>query len=183
MSHVSLDIETLGTSPGAVVFSLGAVRLPVEGPVYDEFYTTISVADSLAHGLVLDPKTLAWWLEPKDARAFAELRAALRGDAPSLTQAFGRFFSWVKREDLIWAFPATFDCVLVREAAAKVGLRPPYNFKNERCLRTLAHAKLGENRKLWGRPAWTGPALAEHHALDDAREQAELLKRLLEGAA
>lgn len=60
---VMIDIETLGTAPGSVILSIGAVafvrdRMPED---WREFSSVISVESSKSCGLTTDQSTIDWW--------------------------------------------------------------------------------------------------------------------------
>src|SRR3990167_10729452 len=56
-THLMLDIETLGTRPGAVVMSAALVRFSDEASCS----VNLSVPDQQALGLEVDPQTHTWW--------------------------------------------------------------------------------------------------------------------------
>jgi hypothetical protein len=61
MINVMVDIETLGTEPGCVVLSIGAVAFDKEMGFVEDFYEVINTVDSFSEGLTYDNDTLAWW--------------------------------------------------------------------------------------------------------------------------
>ena len=67
MSRIMVDLETLGTAPGSVILSIGAVRFDVEKGLLDEFYVNIDVESSQRLGLTIDGDTVMWWLKQSDA--------------------------------------------------------------------------------------------------------------------
>jgi len=70
--RIMLDIETLGTDPGATIVSIGAVAFDADGPG-DEFRAAVSPTSCQRHGLSIDAETLEWWLT-QDAAAREQLR-------------------------------------------------------------------------------------------------------------
>ena len=65
---VMLDIETGGTRPGSVIYSIGAV---VFDTFYDEsnwptFYSPINRQSCLGYGMTEDPDTILWWDEQSE---------------------------------------------------------------------------------------------------------------------
>lgn len=62
MSHVMLDLETLGRGPGCVILSIGAVTFNPFGEGYKhEFTCNIEPEISKQLGFTVDPDTVAWW--------------------------------------------------------------------------------------------------------------------------
>lgn len=163
MTHVMVDLETFGTRPGSVLRSIGAVVFdPKTGAFGKEFYVNITRASCEKAGLLVDPKTEAWWAEQSP-----EAQAALAINPRTLIEALAAFHEWWSFEakgEFIWGHGASFDGVLLASAYRAIGVEPPWQFWNERCCRTvlaLGNRRIGKERQ------------GEHHnALDDAKSQA-----------
>jgi len=167
MSDVMIDIETLGTEPGAAVASIGAVRFSVEDGVRAEFFESISLADCQARGLKIDADTLSWWLNQP-----AAAREQLHGGR-DLDSVLRRLSEFVNDAESIWANSPAFDCVILRDAYRAVGREAPWNYYHERDYRTLR-----EELDDWpDREQET----TDHNGLADARFQAECLVEALRG--
>jgi hypothetical protein len=157
--NIMLDIETTGKRAGCPVLSIGATSFDL----LNDFYCTISYEDCLAHGLLTDQSTMAWWLE-QDKEAYTE---AFSGTL-SLRDALHQFSTWFhnlpEETKYIWGNGAAFDMPVLEAAYAACNLAIPWDFRNVRCYRTLKnlypHIQLP-------RDGWT-----EHHALADAKYQA-----------
>ena len=160
MKRVMIDIETLGTEPGAAIASIGAVTFDESG-INDEFYRSVDVGSAQDAGLSIDAETLAWWFE-QSPEARAEL---LGGD--DLEGAMRAFRAFVHDADEIWANSPAFDCVLLEQAFEAVGVSCPWDFWMERDYRTVK-----ELVDEWPDADVDG---VEHNAADDARHQAECL--------
>jgi hypothetical protein len=133
VTHIMLDIETLGTRPGAVVLSAALVRFS------DEAHCTVnlSVPDQEALGLEQDPSTVAWWQTQPPAAWEAATASPV-----ALVTALPYLASWIAwaapaGDALIWCHGATFDAPLLGEVFRRAGLPPPWNFWAVRCTRTL----------------------------------------------
>jgi hypothetical protein len=168
VNNIMLDLETLGTTPGSVVLSIGAVAFDgdVGGGIGDTFYNTISVKSSLKAGLTIDASTLLWWSK-QDRAAYQE---ALNKDAHPLADVLEEFGEWLAyvaegeyRERKLWGNGADFDLTLLLACYRAVDLEAPWKFYNHRCYRTL--------KALY--PEVRAERSNNHHALDDARNQAE----------
>jgi len=167
MSDVMLDSETLGTTPGSAILSIGAVMFGPAG-LGETFYSAIDLASCTAVGLTIDPATVQWWMRQSDeARA-----AAFPDDAAPHTQVLLAFQAWVVSQEARypWCHGAGFDVPLLDAAYKACGLTSPWEFWNVRDTRTLYDvAGVKVDRK----------AGTHHHALDDAINQAEAASRAL----
>lgn len=168
MRDIMIDIETLGTTVGSVILSIGAVAFdPDAGLLGARYYGVVSIASSLSHGATVDEATLEWWSKRTPA-AQRVLFAALSPSAPSLRVALERLSAFLltfgSGADLrIWGNGSDFDNVLLVAAYAQAGRKQPWRFYNHRCFRTL--------KNLF--PGFEPVREGEHHnALDDAVHQA-----------
>jgi hypothetical protein len=158
---VMIDIETLGTTPGSAILSLGAVMFGPTG-LGEEFYAPISLASCSKAGLAIDPGTVAWWMKQSDAARAAAFRDDVE-PLPVALQQFTRWFELVEAERP-WCQGANFDAPLLEAAYRACGMTPPWKYWAVRDTRTLY--ELADVR--------VDRALGTHHnALDDARAQAE----------
>lgn len=173
--HVMLDLETLGTAPGAAILSIGAVKFnPDTGDFSESFYANVSLLTCLLAGLSVDPDTLAWWrTRSPEARA-----ALLFGEILPLEQALQEFAHYLTTnsrgehtgQPVLWCKGGSFDFPLLGAAYRAIGQAVPWKYYNERCCRTVF--KVCEHLHGFTLPAH--PATA-HNALDDARHQAQQL--------
>lgn len=165
-----VDIETLGLSPGCVVLSIGAVRFdPTDGVTDEGFYTEIDRSTAEDAGLTVDDDTEEWW-RGQDGFDVAGL---LGDDGKPIRRALEDFGRYYAGSDEIWANSPSFDCSILEAAYEAVGLDAPWQFYEERDVRTIRALPGAANLSQEG---------TEHHALADARYQArevaETLRRL-----
>lgn len=168
LTHVMIDVETLGTSPGSVIFDVGAVWFDLHsGVIRDTLSLAIDPVDAQRCGLTVDVPTVLWWLDQGEVAR----RAAARGDRLPLSDALEaltrKLSQWVKeRENLrVWCHGATFDVPMLEAAYRAVGLACPWSRKSVRdtcTLYELGGVKLGELTALSAEP---------HIGLNDALEQ------------
>lgn len=180
-NRIMVDLETLGTAPGSVILSIGAVRFDVEEGLLDEFYVNIDVESSQRLGLTIDGATVMWWMKQSDA-ARAKLS---EGSGEDVGVALGKFLAWANKDspvDELWGNGADFDNVLLASVGRKLSEDPRYAgawgsvrpslYRQNRCYRTL---------KNLSKIPFTKPVVA-HDALEDAKAQAvhliEILKEL-----
>lgn len=166
MLDVMLDLETMGTQPDAAIVAIGAVEFDaVAGITGRELYLPVPLASSVAAGGTIDADTVLWWLQQAD-EARRELWSA---EGRALPKALADLAAWlVMRPDAhtvrVWGNGAAFDNVVLRGAYQRLGLPPPWEWRNDRCYRTL--------RKMLPQVQRTGSSGTAHHALHDARGQA-----------
>jgi hypothetical protein len=145
MKHVMVDLETLGTSPGSVILSIGAVEFDPQGteikagPGY-QFHQHIDLVDSMQQGFGVKADTLLWWLNQSDEARSRIVRGQV--GAPAIKYALSRFADWCLmgaaiKEVVIWGNGASFDNALLSEAYLKMRVDPPWEFWNDRCYRTI----------------------------------------------
>lgn len=174
MNHIMLDLETLGTSPGCPILSIGAVYWdPINGELGDEFYVNIQISDSISRGFQPNGATIEWWMKQSD-----EARDALFKAPMNVPAALIKFNNFVKNDKVaMWAKGPSFDCNILRKAYEKTEINVPWHFRSERDVRTLISiAKL--RGVLAPNFARTG---THHNALDDAKYQAKQCIQLIQG--
>ena len=166
--RVMVDIETLGIEPGAAILSIGACRFDTTaGKPEDTFEASISLSSCHAAGLSIDPETLEWWLGQGESA-----RSVLTG-GDDLEAALERFTEWYENAapDEIWANSPSFDCEHLEHAYSAVGLTVPWEFYEERDVRTIRNLPGAVELERSG---------TEHDALDDAIHQAREVAATLE---
>lgn len=158
-----VDIETLGTRPGSAIVSIGAVVFTAEG-VIEEWECNVDLDTCVIAGLTMEPGTIKWWMrQSPDA-----LQKTFPDVATPLRQALNELFIWSHDHGVVdyWSHGATFDLVLLTEAALRCGATPMVkDFRRARDTRTLYEITGVNPRTFMG----TGTA---HNAVDDARAQA-----------
>jgi len=168
MQNVMVDLETLGTVPGSVILSIGAVAFDEFEVAEEGFYRAIRRDSCELAGLKVSAETLAWW-EKQSLEARAVL---LDTNATTLEGALRYFNEWLSQFPdtvSIWGNGANFDNPLLACAYDAVGITPYYKFWNERCYRTVKNQYPGIKLERTG---------TYHNALDDARCQAEHLVKI-----
>lgn len=176
--QLMFDIETLGTEPGSVVLSLGAV---VFRPTFDpanevefleEIYAEFSMAEQFDAGLTCDPETLKWWFQQAIAPPLDGINRLHQIASEIEARA-----SKVGANRIVWANPPSFDAVLFR-AALKATEAPTIDcidyswlhHRHEYDLRMIKRdsAQMGTESINYG---------PRHNALVDAKWQAHMLCR------
>jgi hypothetical protein len=138
VTHVMVDIETLGTSPGSAIVSIGAVAFePSTGALGREFEAHIDLQSACSIGLKVEASTVLWWMGQSDAARHAAFDAI---DSQPIADALVAFASWldtVSPQRRLWAHGASFDPVLLTAAYQAVKLKEPWTFRDVRDTRTI----------------------------------------------
>lgn len=161
MNDLMIDLETLGTRPGSIIASIGAVEFDAEtGTIGRLFYANVNLDSAEKAGLTMDVSTVKWWMKQTDE---ARESTFTEGDKP-INLALLELSQLAEGVTplRIWAHSPSFDLVLLEAAYRIVDLPFPFPFPRARDTRTifdLAGVK----------PENLGVA---HNALDDAIAQA-----------
>lgn len=170
-TDLMVDLETLGTKPGSVIVSIGAVFFNREG-LGATFYRAVNIEGQI--GMTMDAPTVQWWLCQSDEAR----RVFYDAERVSMNLALADFASWILEASgaygvggtRVWGNGSDFDNVLLAEAYRRQGIHQPWKFYNNRCYRTL---------KSMAREIKPERAGIHHHALDDAVTQANHAINLL----
>jgi len=174
LEHVMVDIETMGTTPGSIILSIGAVRFDPYGTTIDRpFYVNILGRTQGVFGFETSQETVEWWLKPENAEARARLE---KDPSPiNIDAALKKFAEYFKESgaSFVWGHGCSFDVVLIEQAFRMVLSEHdiPWNFRAHRDTRTL-FSLLPQD---WEKPNM-GTALLPHFALHDAMYQAECVQ-------
>lgn len=184
--HVMFDCETLSLRPRAVVLSIGAVAFDPEHGVHPKpFYAVLNKTEQVALGREIDAATVAWWNQ-LDTEAADVLKQAEVG-ANLLTVA-RMLFGWLREKTetmgkwCAWSNGAEFDLPLITDLLADVSVRPPWHYRNARCMRTMKEELPEAYERALARHEH-GRGEPVHHAALDALWQATVMRDVLREAA
>lgn len=175
-TNFMVDIETLGTAPGSVILSIGAVPFGRAGIGTKSFYRIINRDTCRAAGLTEDRSTAEWW-ERQTEEAKKVLMIANGPTSHAVSKVLYQFGLWLTEFEpnvdhiVVWGNGAAFDNILIHEAVRRCGLTPLWSHMNDRCYRTLKNMR--PDIKLVREGTF-------HNALDDARSQAQHAVKLIE---
>jgi hypothetical protein len=156
-----IDLETMDTSPSAIVLSVGAVVFDPDVGTVDEgegFNAVLNIQSQLNAGRTLSGGTLKWWFKQSDEA----IRAWNKDDrqCQPLEMFVDRFQQFWHKSGVqfVWSHGSVFDIMILEN----MGIAP-WKFWDIRDTRTLFH-KTGVT---------IGRGKGTHHtALDDAVAQA-----------
>lgn len=175
-AQVAIDLETLSTSPAAVMLSIGAVAVCESTGTRLQFYAATSV-DSQP-GRKTDASTLIWW-DKQSTEARKALDYAHSEDCPPLSQALDQLTDWLGKlgethDVYVWGNGADFDIGILSHAYKEISNFVPWDFRKVRDMRTLYDLTLRFGLTI------SVPRVGTHHnALDDAQFQADVIMESL----
>ena len=164
LRHAMIDLETMGTRPGAAIVSIGAVIFdPRYGEVSeDTFYRELDWEDQ---DRFICPETTKWWEGQSD-----EAKQAHFG-LDSLDDVLNELAEWLPEDCKVWGNGATFDITMLEDAYYQCEIEVPWKFWNIRDCRTVLdmyESKRGGFNKAVNRQG-------AHNALQDAIYQAKYI--------
>lgn len=178
-AHIFLDLETLGIRYDAPILVIAAYAVDSLGNKIARNCWRIDPANAKLYGEP-DPATLQWWSEQSE---YAQELAFKQGPRLDLPEALAGLEAFIKPlaekygdQCFVWGNAPTFDCAILRYAYEVIGREVPWEFWQERDVRTVAW--LGK---------WAGHDAKKfmefkgepHVALDDARHQARYTIEIL----
>jgi hypothetical protein len=144
--NVMIDIETLSTSPNAVILTIGAIVFDTKDTIHlneletnKAFYRKITLQSCKDLNMDIDSATEKWWSQQDESVRYEAI------DDPKnrlpIQIALKEFSDWLKIHTTenfkIWANSPSFDCVILKEAYKLCNLKLPWKFWLERDIRTL----------------------------------------------
>lgn len=148
MKNIMIDCETMSEKPDGAIVPIGAVQFDLlSGNVGKTFYINIDLQSCIDAGLTLSASTIMWWLKNDK-----ESQSSLFDCPVSLKVALSSFEYYLdevnSQECQIWANSRSFDCVMLKNAFNKVGIKLPWNYYNERDCRTLVFFNPGIKKSM-----------------------------------
>lgn len=164
---VMIDIETLGTAPGAKILTIGAVFFSRETAELSEpFYLAL---DPVKTPGTVSRSTFRWWKsQPQEAQE------AAFGGTVDPAKGMHMLAEYVNQAKNVkpWGNGSVFDITMLEWLFTETGVGIPWDFWNIRDMRTVMDLA-GRSSKDF---PFEGTA---HNALDDAVHQAKIVSRLL----
>ena len=169
-THFVTDLETFDNRSTAAIASIG-IACVKHGEIVGRLYTRVYVNSHTALGGTLNADTVKWWMR-QDVEARREVDGSQEsldiGVALAAVRQFMEAHAPERDDRRVWGNGSSFDNVILRSAYDAAQLPPPWDFWNDRDLRTICAlyptAKAGI--KFQG---------VKHHALDDANHEARIL--------
>tara|TARA_B100000989_G_scaffold93263_1_gene67659 strand:- start:32375 stop:32884 length:510 start_codon:yes stop_codon:yes gene_type:complete len=160
-----IDLETLDTSPSAVVLTVGAVKFN-RTSIVDELYIRLDVDEQIALGRTVDDGTVAWWAtQPQKIQD----EAMGEHNRTPVADAINKLNKFIVGCEQIWGQGYGFDMTIIENLYLQSGVNKPWNFWNLRDSRTVFKMMPTD-------PVNAIPKVAAHNALADAHHQARCLQ-------
>lgn len=159
MSHLMIDIETLGTRSNAVIMSIGAVQFNLKGDTKAVLHRGVTINSCLNAGLEVDGDTIEWWLR-QDKKNIEKLLELEKRHLSIVLQELDSI-DMHQNGWSVWSHGSVFDIVLLENAYKAVGRKPWWDHRNVRDTRTLFDIAEYKYKAKGG-----------HDALEDATNQA-----------
>ena len=165
---VMIDLETLATTPDAVVLTIAGIRFNyskdykhIQNP-YDMDFFYCRVDTESQSNRYIDPDTLAWWAkQDEDIKA----EAFDSNNRLSLNDALNAFNYWASGADRYWANGSAFDFPILESCNADLDNINAWRYWQVMDARTVF--KIQPNHYV--------PTQSKHHALYDCLNQLQRL--------
>lgn len=167
-----IDIETLGFRNTSAILSISAVPFNIlsgDVRVY-RFNRNISLDSSLEYNLSIDESTVAWWFRQPENALIPLLK-----DRINLYKALEELTAFIKESKVeqVWSNSPTFDLAILRNAYKNTQLECPWEFYQERDVRTVASLVPSIKKEM----KFDGTA---HNAEDDCLHQIKYLTKTVQ---
>ena len=131
-----LDLETLGTRPGCVILTIGAVlfdpySLKEPGP---GIYMRVDADEQIARGREVQEDTLQWWMNQADDIREEALGESGRVSVEQMYRELNKICVGVQN---IWAQGPVFDIAILENIYRQYGWPTPWQFWQISDSRTL----------------------------------------------
>ncbi|MDE1476214.1 3'-5' exoribonuclease [Xenorhabdus bovienii] len=178
MSHLMIDLETMGKHSNSPIVALGAVFFDIRtGDLGQTFYINISLSEQMKCGAMPDASTILWWLK----QSYAARQSITEGDPRSINNSLLEFEAFTRSNSNsfdtlnVWGNGSSFDNVILRNFYERANYRVPWRWNADRDVRTIV--QLG--RDIGYDPKTDMPFTGErHNALDDAIHQAQYVSAI-----
>ena len=143
MQRISIDLETMGSSPTSAIVQIGVYHLDnlVEAsPQPDRsLLMNVDLEDSLRQGMTVDAATVYWWLHQSDVARASLLVPEPRRLRASLVYLNQWLTKRVGEEDIeLWSHNS-FDAPILHYAYKLLDIRTPWRYSRAMDLRTLKY--------------------------------------------
>jgi DNA polymerase III epsilon subunit-like protein len=164
MADVMVDLETMDSAGTAAITAIGAVSFDFNGSIISEFYVKVDLQSSMDAGCTVSGATINWWLTQNE-----QARTEMATKGIPLSRALDQFSEWLPKGTKLWGNGASFDNTILSHAYKSTGKEQPWKFWDDRCYRTIKNLYPSITLERQG---------TYHHALHDAKTQAEHLIKI-----
>jgi len=138
LTHMSIDIETLGTASNALVLSIGAsVFHPREGLIHSRSWK-LERKSQVTFGRLIDPDTVGWWVTQNSKAQHRAFDSSIPEILPDLAlEQLGELWTLTGCR-MAWGFGAVFDLGIIESLADDYEVEVPWSHRQQGCLRTMS---------------------------------------------
>ena len=180
MADVCIDIETLGTNVDSQIIQVGAcVFDPTEDIIVEETFCSNVRLDNDAH-INATPGTIRFWcITVADNPAMLDVLN--NSDGVPMETVLTLLRSYCVRHNVqnVWANGTKFDIAMLEYQFKAHGVRIPWNFNSDRCMRTIKAYNPNHEYCVAEANKYPLPGLGLHDALTDAVWQARYIQLAL----
>jgi hypothetical protein len=170
---IMIDLETLATSPNALVLTIAGIRFNylenysrIDSPYeLDYFYCRVDTESQSTREINDD--TVAWWAKQEED---VKIEAFSPEDRLSLPDAMTAFNHWARNGERYWANGSAFDFPILDTCNTQVGFTSPWSYWQAMDARTVYKMV----------PNHFSPKQMHHHALYDCLTQIQKLNDCLD---
>lgn len=166
-----IDIETLATTPEAVVLSIGAVKFSQDEGVTDTFVVKLDLHQQVRARRYMDPDTLSWWMSQNNEARHAAFSSTDREKVRTALENLGAFLG--VNQLAVWANSPSFDLVILESLYRSAKMNTPWHYSLSRDLRTLRD--MAELPSSW-EPDSEVYNFVDHDPLSDCVWQVEVVR-------
>ena len=163
-----IDLETMATSPDAQVLTIGCIKFDPfnEAPMHSELYMRVDIEEQDKLDRLIDDSTLTWWGRQSSA---AQNEAFSDDDRVDVRTALRALKKWYVGCNGIWQ-QGFMDTTIMEHMCNQMGEPVPW-----------PHWDVGDSRQFLKRMPYDlrkDESYLEHHALEDAKAQANALRKV-----
>jgi len=177
---ISLDIETMSTNKDAVVLTIGATTVSLDGSTEKTFDVALDAQEQIDSGRHVSMDTVFWWMQKsKAARDAAFSRFKIPPEAALLALR-----SWLEEQGLgipIFTSGPSFDAAILESLGEPYNISP-WDFRQSRDVRTIRDGLHG-NEAFEAEYLDAKAGMVAHNALEDAILQAVAVRHWLRAIA
>lgn len=180
-THIVIDLETLDTSPSAVVTSIG-VAIGSKG-AFTSWQVNLEITSQLLNGRTVSQSTLAWWKEQQKYTQQLMLENQLQTPqalSNLVIELEGLQVKLGESNIAVWGNSPSFDLVILSSLFEQYRSSVPWKYWQERDLRTYG-AMVGVSFNEWKQQQEN--SFVAHCAKEDAMAELKYLFTYLPSSA
>lgn len=168
-----IDLETLGTGSNSLIMSIGMACVQDDS---QDIYKLLNLDDQIRLGRTVDVSTMQWWSTQNTDLYQHNLQGNSHNfNNKDILEVISNIFNESPKDTYLWGYGSVFDNVLLKSLYETYEMVYPVFYRNDMCLRTLLSITNASGHTI---PEFKSET--PHHAYEDAKSEAKMLKYLLE---